>query len=159
MSDHSRPIRNAAKALIIRDHHLLVITKRDKNGLWYLLPGGGQKHGERLQQTLQRECLEEIGALVQVHKLVFVREFIGKNHLENCTDIEWSKLVHSIDFIFACSIPDDYIIGNGTLPDEGQEKVEWLPIAKLNEYRIYPTQLKHLLINQIYNEVYLGDIH
>jgi 8-oxo-dGTP diphosphatase len=112
-----------------------------------------------LQQTLQRECLEEIGALVQVHKLVFVREFIGKNHLENCTDIEWSKLVHSIDFIFACSIPDDYIIGNGTLPDEGQEKVEWLPIAKLNEYRIYPTQLKHLLINQIYNEVYLGDIH
>ncbi|BAZ17733.1 Nudix/MutT family protein [Calothrix sp. NIES-4071] len=158
MPDHSRPIRNAAKALIIRDHHLLAITKRDAIGVWYLLPGGGQKHGETLEQALQRECLEEIGAVVKIHNLVFVREFIGKNHLEDCTDVEWCKLVHSIDFIFACSIPDDYVLGNGTLPDEGQEKVEWLPIAKLHEYRIYPSQLKHLLMNQINSEVYLGDV-
>ena len=159
MPDHSRPIRNAAKALIIRDNHLLVITKRDVKGMWYLLPGGGQKHGETLEQALQRECLEEIGALVKIHNLVFVREFIGKNHLEDCTDVEWCKLVHSIDFIFACSIPENYILGNGTLPDDGQEKVEWLPIADLHKYRIYPSALKHLLINQIYNKVYLGDVN
>ncbi len=159
MPDHSRPIRNAAKALIIRDNHLLVITKRDVIGVWYLLPGGGQKHGESLEQALQRECLEEIGALVKIHNLVFVREFIGKNHLEDSTDVEWAKLVHSVDFIFACSIPDNYIVGNGKLPDEGQEKVEWLPIAELHKYRIYPSPLKHLLINQIYNKVYLGDVN
>ncbi|BDA75066.1 ADP-ribose pyrophosphatase [Calothrix sp. PCC 7716] len=159
MPDPIRPIRNAAKALIIRDNHLLVITKRDANGVWYLLPGGGQKHGETLEQALLRECLEEIGAAVKVNNLVFVREFIGKNHLEDCTDVEWCKLVHSIDFIFACSIADDYILGNGTLPDEGQEKVEWLPIAELHKYRIYPSPLKDLLINQIYNKVYLGDVN
>jgi 8-oxo-dGTP pyrophosphatase MutT (NUDIX family) len=158
MSDLARPIRNAAKALIIRDSHLLVITKRDAHGVWYLLPGGGQKHGETLEQALVRECLEEIGAVVKVHNLVFVREFIGKNHLNKCTDVEWCKLVHSIDFIFACSIPDDYIVGNGKLPDDGQEKVEWLPIPKLNEYRIYPSTLKDLLINQN-NQVYIGDVY
>ncbi|MBF2067193.1 MAG: NUDIX domain-containing protein [Calothrix sp. C42_A2020_038] len=158
MADHSKPIRNAAKALIIRENHLLVIAKRDAKGMWYLLPGGGQKHGESLEQALLRECWEEIGASVKIHNLVFVREFIGKNHLEDCSDIEWCKLVHSVDFIFACSLPDHYILGNGKMPDEGQEKVEWLPIAKLYEYRIYPSQLKHLLINQN-NQVYIGDVN
>jgi 8-oxo-dGTP diphosphatase len=158
MSEHSRPIRNAAKALIIRDSHLLTIAKRDAKGMWYLLPGGGQKHGETLEQALKRECLEEIGAVVKVHNLVFVREFIGKNHLEKCADVEWCKLVHAVDFIFACSIPDNYIVGNGKLPDDGQEKVEWLPITKLNEYRIYPSTLKDLLINQN-NPIYIGDVY
>ncbi len=159
MSDHPKAIRNAAKAIIIRDNHLLVISKRDSQGMWYLLPGGGQKHGETLKQALQRECLEEIGTKVEIGQLIFVREFIGRNHLGNIPVDDWIKKYHAIDFIFACQIPDNYIIQNGILPDEGQEKVEWLPIANLNKYRLFPSPLKQLLMNQINNDVYLGDVN
>ena len=159
MSDQSKAIRNAAKALIIRDNHVLVISKRDSQGLCYLLPGGGQNHGETLEQTLRRECLEEIGATVEIGKLLFVREFIGRNHLDNCVPKDdWVNKHHGVDFIFACNIPDDYMVGNGRLPDEGQESVEWLAIAYLDRYRLFPSMLKYLLVNQVTHEVYIGDI-
>jgi 8-oxo-dGTP diphosphatase len=157
MPDQPRAIRNAAKALIIRDSKLLTIAKRDKQGMWYLLPGGGQKHGETLKQTLQRECLEEIGTTVEIGKLLFVREFIAKNHLEIADD--WTKNYHAIDFIFNCYVPEEYVVKNGILPDEGQEQVEWLPIASLSKYRLYPSPLKELLLNLTNSSIYLGDVH
>ncbi|AKG21731.1 NUDIX domain-containing protein [Calothrix sp. 336/3] len=157
-------IRTAAKALIVREGYLLAIAKRDTHGLWYLLPGGGQHHGETLEQALLRECLEEIGTLVKIDKLLFVREFIGKNHItyspNNTPNDEWARNAHTIDFIFACHVCEEYILQNGVSPDDNQEKVEWLPISNLAEYRLYPSALKHLLItSQIQQNIYLGDIH
>jgi len=54
-----RGIRNSAKAIIIRDNNLLVIKNRSEGSDWYILPGGGQNHGESLVAALKRECLEE----------------------------------------------------------------------------------------------------
>ena len=61
-----RPIRTAARALIILEGKLLAIKMRDQSGVFYILPGGGQNHGETLRQGLQRECLEEIGTDVDI---------------------------------------------------------------------------------------------
>jgi hypothetical protein len=41
-----KPIRNSAKAIVIRDGYLLSIRNRDADGDWYILPGGGQNHGD-----------------------------------------------------------------------------------------------------------------
>lgn len=41
-------IRNSAKAVIIQEGKLLAIKKQDKEGYYYILPGGGQEHGENL---------------------------------------------------------------------------------------------------------------
>lgn len=159
MIDKPKAIRTAAKAIIIQDNHLLVIAKRDSLGLWYILPGGGQQHGETLEQALVRECLEEIGTKVEIGKLLFVREFIGNNHLDNCVpEDDWVKNHHGLDLMFLCQIPPDYSIQNGTLPDEGQEGVEWLPLVNLDKYRLFPSILKSLL-NRPSNEVYLGDVN
>ena len=38
-----RPIRNSAKALIIRDGKLAAVKLEDSDGVWYILPGGGQE--------------------------------------------------------------------------------------------------------------------
>ena len=64
----NRPIRNSAKAIIIRNGQILCTKNRDLLEEFYLLPGGGQNHGEPLYETLKRECLEEIGAKIQVHE-------------------------------------------------------------------------------------------
>mgnify|MGYP001246774977 FL=1 len=55
-----RHIRTAARALIILDKKVLTIKMCDKTGIFYILPGGGQRHGESLTDALIRECLEEI---------------------------------------------------------------------------------------------------
>ena len=70
-------IRTASRALIIKDCKLLTIQMRDSSGIFYILPGGGQQHGETLKESLVRECKEEIGALVTVGELLYIREYIG----------------------------------------------------------------------------------
>ena len=64
-------IRTSAKAIIVQGDCLLLVRYRDENGDWYILPGGGQKHGEPLAEALQRECQEEIGTTVQMGELKF----------------------------------------------------------------------------------------
>lgn len=165
MADQPREIRNAAKALIIRDRNLLVIAKRDTYGFWYILPGGGQKHGETLEQALIRECWEEIGTQITIGKLLFVREFIGINHADNTTqNNDWVRTFHSVDFIFTCQIAEEYIPQNGHHPDDGQQEVVWLPITSIQEYRLFPSPLKEIIQDELIHlnhnfNVYLGDVN
>ena len=62
--EKKKKVRNSAKAVIIRDNKLLVLIKRDQDGPYAVLPGGGQRWGETLPDALMRECQEEIGTLV-----------------------------------------------------------------------------------------------
>lgn len=151
-------ISNAAKAIIIRDDHLLSLRiAPDADGDWYVLPGGGQEPGETLHDTMRRECLEEIGIDVDVGELAFVREYVGPNHEFAHKDGH----VHRIEFMFICRIPDDSNPSAGSLPDTHQEAIEWLPLAQLDRYRLYPLTLRPLVMR--YREgdpaIYLGDIN
>ena len=46
-----RVVRNAAKALIIKDDKMLAIKIGDGKEEWYIMPGGGQDVEELLQVT------------------------------------------------------------------------------------------------------------
>ena len=96
-----RSIRNSAKALIIHDGRLLCTRNEDARGIFYLLPGGGQEPGETIPEALQRECREEIGTVVEVGPLTFVRDYIGKNHEFAAHDAD----VHQIEYMFAATCP------------------------------------------------------
>jgi len=101
--------RVSAKAVIIRDDKLLVIVKRDNQGDYFLLPGGGQDMFESLHATLRRECLEEIAAEVEPGDLLFVRDYIARNHEFAAEEPE----THQLDLMFACTVPADYEPGVG----------------------------------------------
>ncbi|MBS4189353.1 NUDIX domain-containing protein [Bacillus sp. FJAT-49705] len=152
-------IRNSAKAVILQDEKLLAIKKQDRDGYYYILPGGGQEHGENLHEALKRECIEEINADVEVGDLIFIREYIGKNH----EHFEFDSHLHQTEYMFLCKIKaGNKKIGNGTNPDDGQLGVEWLPLSELFEYRIYPQTMRGYLQDYFAGKetpTYLGDIN
>lgn len=151
-----RPLRNSAKALIIENDRILCTRNQDLLGEFYLLPGGGQHHGETLQQAVIRECLEEIGARVEVGNLLFIREYISANH----ELAEYDDSIHQIEFMFACTLLEPAGTNPGSEIDAMQTGIEWLPIATLEKMRFYPgslvPQIKHWP-NLDGTRVYLGD--
>lgn len=150
-------IRNSAKAVIVKDEKLLAIKIQENGGTYYILPGGGQEHGENLHQALKRECKEELGADVEIGDLIFVREYIGKNH-ELAT---YHAHAHQTEFMFLCDVHQD-TFNNGSNPDKNQTGTEWLPIKDLLQYKLFPQALRTHLIsyfNKVKTPTYVGDIN
>lgn len=151
-----KPIRNSAKAVIIQNEKILLTKNKDDFGFFYLFPGGGQDHGEELKDAVKRECLEELGEKVEVSELVYVREYIGKNH-------EFAKLdsdFHQVEFYFNCSLTsEEPTFLNGTNPDNDQVGVEWIEIKNLDEIRLYPKALSKIIKQYDFEIRYLGDVN
>jgi 8-oxo-dGTP diphosphatase len=151
-----KPVRPSIKAVIVRDAHLLVIANRNTaGGTFYILPGGGQEPLESAPQTLQRECLEEIGVGVQVGALLYVRDYIAKNH-EFAAE---NPLFHGLELMFECSLENGFEPRIGSVPDEWQTGVAWLPLEQLPDLPFYPKALRELLARGDRSRVYLGDVN
>ncbi len=148
-------IRNSAKAVIIENQQLLTIKKQAEDSVYYTFPGGGQNPGETLPEALERECLEELGIRIKVGHLLYIREYIGKNHEFASRDGE----IHKVDFFFACERVGDEIPHNGDEPDKKQIGFAWLPIFQLEQFPLYPSVLRKLLFFGPSDQVYLGDVN
>ena len=142
-----RVIRNAAKALIIKDDKMLAIKISDGQEEWYIMPGGGQNVGELLPDAACREVAEEMGLQVAVKDLVFVIEGL---HGEN---------FHRVDLVFLCEykgqIEDAILQG-----DTNQVGYDWLDIKTLNTTPLYPSKLRRQIMNLYEGKpyrVYLGN--
>jgi 8-oxo-dGTP pyrophosphatase MutT (NUDIX family) len=154
-------LRICVAAIVIQNEQLLVIRKRlDDGKAFYSVPTGGQEPGETLVEAVQREVLEEVGAEIFVDRLLFVREYIGKNHENAHTD----NRLHLVDHLFQCYLKDPAPSLQGTAPDPDQEVCEWLPLHQLTTYRFYPRALIPYLIElgqglPLSAPVYIGDIN
>lgn len=152
-------IRNSIKALIIEGDKILLTKNQDTEGYFYLCPGGGQEHGETFHTALKRECIEEIGCSVEIGDLLFIREYIGKNHEHAAFDFD----AHQAEFYFVCQLSQGKDTNfQPTNPDSHQIGLEWVTIEELSNYRLYPKELKKYL-QQYYSgqatPIYLGDIN
>lgn len=151
-------IRNAARAIVIQNQNILVVKVKEPYGECYFLPGGGQEFGENLRDTVHRECLEELGVEVEVGSMLFVREYIGKNH----QFAQYDQKIHQMEYIFDCHLKDpDQEIKTGINPDEGQIGVEWIPLKDLNQFNFYPKGMIGNIIDYLEGKpvtTYLGDI-
>ena len=150
-----KPIRNSAKAIIIKDGKLLTTKNQSRTGIFYILPGGGQEFGETLHETLKRECCEEIGCNVEVGELLWIREYRGWRH-------EFGEGQHAIEFMFRCSLKSGIDEKVASEPDTYQIGVEWIKIEEIAKYRFYPQVLKPLIKSINKNKTspsYLGDVN
>lgn len=142
-----RKIRNSAKALIIKDGKMLASKINDNGDVFYIMPGGGQDTDELLQDTVKRECEEELGIKVEPKSLEFIVEGLR------------GESFHRVDLVFLC----DYIgeIENAKIhKDKNQIGFEWLSIENLMNEPLYPSKLRSQIIRLFNNEktdVYLGN--
>lgn len=148
-------LRNSARAIIVRDDKILLTRNEDASGPYYLLPGGGQEPGETLHEALRRECLEETCAEVSIGPLLFVREYIGRNH----EFAEYDKGLHQVEFLFLCSLAAEAEVRQPKKCDPRQAAVEWVELDRLHEYPFYPRVLVPVLKTRDFHgpPVYLGD--
>ncbi|MER1958383.1 MAG: NUDIX domain-containing protein [Solibacillus sp.] len=150
-------IRNSAKAVIIKNEHLLAIELYENGHTYYILPGGGQEHGETLHEALKRECNEELGAEIEIGDLIFVREYIGKNH----ELAKYHAHAHQTEFMFLCQVHAE-TFENGSNPDKAQIGTKWLPLKELLDYKLFPQALRQHLISFAADEktiTYVGDMN
>jgi 8-oxo-dGTP pyrophosphatase MutT (NUDIX family) len=147
-------VRVAAKAIVMRDGRLLVTRNENAEGAFFLLPGGGQEHGESLPVALRREVMEEVGVPVEVHDLVLVRDYIARNH-----EFAQQGDVHQLELFFRCTLQVDTLPSNGPHPDIWQTGVEWLDLTGPDAARLYPKVLQRLLLaTRIQGPIYIGDV-
>ncbi|MDX1756335.1 MAG: NUDIX domain-containing protein [Marinobacter sp.] len=143
-------IRNTARALIIRENAVLLLRKRGPGrGEYYTLPGGGQQTGETLEQTVARECLEEIDAEVCLQDLLWVADYFRCRTTRR----------HVIEMVFRCDVPPLYEPRNGSQPDRYQVEVCWLRLDELERHTLAEPYLASAMASysgQQASPVYLG---
>lgn len=141
-------IRNSTKAVIIHNNKLLVTKLKDKDEVFYLLPGGGQEPGEMLKECLVRECTEETGYEIEVQELLYVREcFLDEG-------------IHRVEFIFSAILKEADVI-DGTALDKNQIGIEWIEIDNIMEEPLFPAGFRSLIDSYSKGKhatTYLGEI-
>ncbi|GHC01272.1 NUDIX domain-containing protein [Cerasicoccus arenae] len=154
-----RTVRSASRALIIQHDKLLAIKmKRPREDeIFYILPGGGQRHGETLVQSLLRECREELGLEPIVETVAYVREYIGRNH----SFASRHRHFHQLEVVFNCRLQESAHIDENLSGDRNQIGVEWLPLKELAQMNFYPRKiLEFVRENSLtVDPLYLGDIN
>jgi 8-oxo-dGTP diphosphatase len=149
-------LRPSAKAVVVTDGRVLLNRNRSGGTDWYGFPGGGQRPGETLPDTLRREVAEETGCLVEPVRLLWVRELIVALRPELPFDPE----DHAIEFMFECRMIDES--GSPSALDEFQHGTVWLGTAELDEVEISPRAVRTPLIDFIGGRdpgpAYLGEV-
>lgn len=151
-------IRSSAKAIIIRDGKLLLQRCRfpEANEECYLFPGGGQKFGESLAEALRREVLEEVGADVEVGRLVWLRDYISMNH-----EFSHEENVHQLEHYFLAELTSDLDPVRVTHPDSVQVGTDWIDLKDVAELNLYPKRIRARFNPEgwMEGELYAGDVN
>ena len=127
------PIRNSAKAVVINDGKLLVNRCISRLGEYYALPGGGQRAGEMLTETVRRELLEETGYSVKPIRLSGIYERISEGRDDGMN--------HKIYFIFLCRL----LGGTPKAPteqDRYQVGLEWIALNEVRRKNLFPRAIR-----------------
>jgi ADP-ribose pyrophosphatase YjhB (NUDIX family) len=124
---------NRVGGILIQDEH--VLCQADSREDFFFLPGGRAELGETASATLQREMQEELGLLMKIERLLYVVE----NFFADTNDT-W----HELGLYFLMTAPAESYLNQSletiTRVDEAGNNLrfDWLPIAQLETYPLYP---------------------
>ncbi len=147
------PIRVSAKALVYRDNEVLASYYKKGERDWYVIPGGGVNREETAVEGVVREVREETGYIIQVEKMVFVREFIPSRLGHHV----FTEGFHQLELFFVCSLLHDEPL-DPSEQDINQVGCQWLPLKHLHDYHVYPESLKENIRTRLFPERYVGNV-
>lgn len=108
-------------AIIFDPDGKILLCKSHKWENKYVIPGGHIEFGERMEEALKREILEETGLDIYDLKLISLKESI-------CSD-NFQEKKHFIFIDYLCKTDSS----NVTLNDEAEE-YEWVDIDQIDYY-------------------------
>lgn len=152
-----RAPRSAARALIVASGKLLAVHLKEGDSDVFVLPGGGQRFGETMQEAVARECREELGCEIVIGELAYVREYIGVRH-------DFSEAhggFHAVECVFHCTLAPGAKIDAAQAPDPGQVGAVWISLEQLPSLPLYPKFLRAHFRDGTLETLpkYLGDIN
>jgi ADP-ribose pyrophosphatase YjhB (NUDIX family) len=119
-----RPVVGVGALIIDRDRIVLVERGREPLEGWWSLPGGAVETGERLEDAIRREVLEETSLEVETAGIVEVFERI---HRDTDGRVEYHYVL--IDYL--CRVT-----GGALAARDDARRAEWVERGRLEEYRI-----------------------
>jgi ADP-ribose pyrophosphatase YjhB (NUDIX family) len=133
--------RYRSGAIIIENGYVLM-AKNDIDDYYYSV-GGAVKLHETAEEAVMREVFEETGIEYEIDRLVFIHENFFKGH-NNDNNLK----CHEISFYFLMkSKGNQELNDNSYVYDRVRERMFWLPIQKLNNYKLFPVFFKEKLFN------------
>jgi len=130
--------RPAVYAIIVDDKKVLLVSLR--NAKKYFLPGGGIEIGEKAEDALKREVVEEVGIKIKVKKfLSFKENFFYYD--------PWNEAYHGLSFFFLCKPETFNLVDGSKISGDEEEKPEWVNIKNLkeNDFQIFGKEILEFL--------------
>ena len=133
--DHA--IRSIALGVLIRDGKLLVMRGYDskKDNYFYRCLGGGIEFGEKSDEALKREFMEELSINIKV------KDFLGVD--ENVFTYN-GKMGHEMVFFYSIDIADDDYKPEYVMDENGKSnKAMWVDIEDFKSKKeiLYPDNM------------------
>jgi ADP-ribose pyrophosphatase YjhB (NUDIX family) len=125
-------------------HNGRILLDRNSRNSYWVLPGGHPEMMEPMTDALYREVKEEIGADVEIVRLLWILEnFFYKN-----------KDIHELSFYFLMQIHPESKLLKSNGPFYGEEHghqltFQWFPLneLELNDLPLYPSYLAQALMS------------
>lgn len=127
------------RGIIIEGKQIVLIYRVKKDRQYYVFPGGGVERGEDYEQTLRRECLEELGINVEVKNQVY--KFIER---DGSTQIFYNCIITK--GILGTGRGTEFTSSNKSKGDYFPKKMDLESISKLP---IFPVEIKNSLFGDM----------
>lgn len=119
--------------LIDQDKILLIKKSRGAYKGMYDLPGGGIEFGEKAEEALKRELMEETGVVVNDYSFIGCNEYF----CDYLNESQEPRKLHHLGLYYVISAPHESIKSDS----DGEDSLgaEFLDINRLDEINISPT--------------------
>jgi len=149
IKEYLNKLEKRVRALIIEDEKVLLMHRFKNGHEYWVFPGGGIDDTDKsLEEGLKRECLEELGVVIEVGDLLMEKFYV----LDNSQG--------QIQYFYNCKIISGKV-GTGTGPEwngrdiekYGTYEVVWMPVLELKDKTVYPFEVRDKIINKFNKEL------
>lgn len=132
-------------AVIFNPDGKLLLCKSHKWNNKYIIPGGHIELGEKMEEALKREILEETGLNIYDIKLISIKESVYSDMFH--------EKKHFIFIDYQCKTDSSYVILNNEA-----EEYEWIDIEEIEKYDMggFTRELLMELRNKNKSQYYTG---